>query len=97
MPPRHRTVISGGVRIEVLEPNGTKWRIEADRAVIESDAGVDEKFELNRIGGVTRIVCIGSVKCDFTRNGESTQVTAENLVFDVVENEFVINTSRTLP
>lgn len=96
-PQVQRTVISGGVRIEVLEPNGTKWRIEADRAVIESDPGVDEKFELNPANGVSRIACIGSVKYDFTRDGESTKVIAENLVFDVVGNEFAINTSRKLP
>lgn len=85
-PPIQRTVISGGVRIELLKSDGLKCRIEADRAIIESDARVYEQLELNPESDVMRIECIGSVKCEDRRGAESTQLTAERLWFDVRRN-----------
>ena len=85
-PPMQRTVISGGVRIEFRKPDGLKCRIEADRAIIESDARAYFELEMNPESDVMRIECIGSVKCEDRRGAESTQLTGERLWFDVRKN-----------
>ena len=96
-PPRQRLEISGGVRIEAIESDGSKWRIEADLAIIESGAGVNEKFEFTSGSDVTRIVCSGSVKLDAGRGDESTRLTGENLEIDVRGNYGWLNQSRIQP
>ena len=94
-PPMQRTEISGGIRIVAIEPDGSKWRIEADRAIIESREGVNEKFET--ASGVTRIVCNGSVKLWAERGGERSQVTADSLELDLRMNSGWMNSPHKLP
>ncbi len=96
-PPMQRTMISGGVRIEFLKPDGLKCRIEADRAIIESDARAYEDLELNPGSDVMRIECIGSVKCEDRRGDESTQLTAKRLWFDVPKNLIRTEKDGNLP
>jgi hypothetical protein len=83
VPPHQRTVITGGVRIEFIERDEAKWRIEADRVAIESEKGIDEKFEFNSSSRVRRIECIGSVKCD----GGVTKLASESLWLDLTQQE----------
>ena len=96
-PPMQRTVLSGGVRIEFLNSDGLKCRIEADRAIIESDARVHFELEMNPGSDVMRIECIGSVKCEDRRGVESTQLTADRLWFDVRRNLIRIDKVGNLP
>lgn len=96
-PPRQRNEFSGGVRIVGIEPDGSTWPIEADRAIIESAVGINDVFEFTSESDVTRIVCNGSVKLDAGRGAESTRLTAENLEIDVRGNYGWLNQSRIRP
>ncbi len=96
-PPRHRTSFSGGVRIEGIESDGSKWRIEADRAVIDSFARVNEKFEFTPDSDVTRVVCTGSVIFEGGDGDQLTKVTAEDFDLNLLENSGLFNTNRSLP
>lgn len=96
-PPRRRIEFSGGVRIEAIEPDGSKWRIEAGQAIIETGTEVKNDFEFSSDGEVLRIVCQGSVKIEGEKGDQLTRLTAENLELDLQNGGGWLNQSHIRP
>ena len=102
VPPRQRTVITGGVRMEFSEPDGSKWQIEADRAVIESSMTEFIGFDLRRpMIGLIRLECTGSVNVEGSLGEGLMRFTAERLMLDLTKGslkfEFQAGDVHSLP
>ena len=85
VPPILHTEISGGVRIVLDDSDGTTWRIEADRALIESDEQQPVSFAINASNRISRIKYIGSVKAE----GGNSRILSDQLELDLTQNDSI--------